>query len=90
MSGGRLDNNVGERLLQYVTRIENLEGEIKDLQADKSEVYKECKAIGFDTKVLKQVIALRRKDKQERDEQDLVLGMYEDAIERAEAARFLK
>ena len=52
-----------ERLLSFVERIERLEEEKKELTADISEVLKEAKGEGFDTKVIKEIIKLRRSDK---------------------------
>lgn len=89
-SQGRLNDDVGTRILQYILRVERLEAEIKELQQDKSEVYKECKAVGLDNKVLKSIIRDRRRDTQELAEEDLVKSMYQEALERAEAAKMFE
>lgn len=73
------DNSAGQ-LKSFVERIERLEEEIKSLNADKRDVYAEAKANGFDTKVLKRVIALRRQDEDERNEQDEILSLYLHAL----------
>lgn len=71
-----------ERLLSFVERIERLEEEKKELTADISEVLKEAKGEGFDTKVIKEIIKLRRMlatDRAEyeylRDEYKKILGI---------------
>lgn len=69
-----------EMLRSYVRRIEAIEKEIKGLNDDKSEIYKEVKAGGFDVKVLRKVIAERRKDKDERNEFDSVFELYWNAV----------
>src|SRR5258708_2341797 len=70
----------GERLRSFVDRIERLEEEKKVLGADIKEVYSEAKGHGFDTKILRKVIALRKKDKEERDEEDTLLDLYKQAL----------
>ena len=80
----RADNIGGatkEKLKQFIARIERLEGEKAELSADVREVYAEVKAFGFDTKVLRKVIALRRMDAAERAEQDALLELYMGASE---------
>ena len=70
-----------EKLKQFIARIERLEGEKAELSADVREVYAEVKAFGFDTKVLRKVIALRKIDAAERAEQDALLELYMGATE---------
>lgn len=65
-----------EKLRQTVAKIERLEEEKKEVAEQIKEVYAEAKAVGFDTKVLRQVIRLRKVDRAEREEQELVLGTY--------------
>lgn len=65
-----------EQLKSYVERIERLETEIKALNDDKRDIYAEAKANGFDTKILKQVIRLRKQDADERQEQETILDLY--------------
>ena len=59
-----------------VERIERLEEEKAALTADIREVYSEAKTMGFDSKVLRKVVGLRKQDAQEREEQEAVLGTY--------------
>lgn len=70
----------GEQLRQFVARIERLEEEKAALSADIKEVYAEAKGNGFDTKVLRQVIRLRKIDKAERQEMDAILELYLEAL----------
>lgn len=69
-----------DQLRAFVERIERLEEEKKTIADDIKDVYGEAKAMGFDTKILKQVISLRKKDDQERMEQDLILDTYLHAL----------
>lgn len=69
-----------EQLCAYVSRVERLEEEIKDLNADKKEVYGEAKAVGFDVPTLKKVIQRRRKEASEVQEADYLLDAYEHAV----------
>jgi uncharacterized protein (UPF0335 family) len=59
-----------------VTRIEKLEEEKKGIAADIKDVYAEAKAVGYDTKALRKVVSLRKIDRQEREEQEMVLDLY--------------
>ncbi len=70
----------GEQLKSIVERIERLEGEKKDLVLDIREVYSEAKANGYDTKVLRKVIAIRKRDARERAEEEAILDLYLQAV----------
>ncbi len=70
-----------EKLRQFIARIERLEAEKAELAADIREVYAEVKTFGFDNKILRKVISLRKLEAHERAEQDALLEMYMDAIE---------
>lgn len=65
-----------EKLKQFFARIERLENEKAELAADIREVYAEAKTFGFDTKVLRKAIALRKIDIDERAEQEALLDLY--------------
>lgn len=67
---------MSDHLRSFVERIERLEGEIAELNADKSEVYKEAKGFGLDVKALRKLISIRRQPAHEREEQDAVLTTY--------------
>lgn len=70
----------GERLKSFIERIERLEEEKKALAEDIKEVYAEAKGSGFDTKIMRQVIRLRRMDKDDLDEQETLLDVYKRAL----------
>lgn len=69
-----------DQLRAFVERIERLDEEAKALNHDRKDVYGEAKSMGFDTKILKKVIALRRKDDQERMEEELLIDTYLQAL----------
>jgi uncharacterized protein (UPF0335 family) len=73
----------GDQLRTIVERIEHIDEEIKELNEAKREIFTEAKSNGFDVKVLREVIRVRKKDKQERDEQETLLDLYMQAIETA-------
>ena len=70
----------GERLKSFVERIERLEEEKTALSGDIKEVYSEAKSVGFDTKIMRQVIRIRRLDKADRQEQEAILDLYLSAL----------
>lgn len=74
------DSIAQQELQSFVRRIESVEDEIKALNEDKSEIYKEARNGGFDVKVLRKVIAARRMDADERREQGEIFELYWDAI----------
>ncbi len=65
-----------DQLRAFIERIERLEEEKKTIADDIKDVYAEAKGTGFDTKILKKVIALRKKDDQERMEEEAILETY--------------
>lgn len=69
-----------DRLRSFVERIERLEEEKQALGADIREVYSEAKGTGFDVKVMRQLIRLRKMDKDDRSEMEAVLDVYERAL----------
>ncbi len=70
----------GSQLRSYVERIERLEEEKAALAADIREVYAEAKGNGFDPKVMRQVLKLRKLDQADRQEQEALLDLYMSAI----------
>lgn len=70
-----------EKLKQFISRIERLEGEKAELAADIREVYGEAKSFGFDTKVVRKVVTLRKVEASERAEQEALLEMYMEVVE---------
>ena len=81
---GGPDGVAGNRLRAFVERIEHVEEEIKALNEGKKEIFDEAKGEGYDVKVLKEVIRLRKQDKKDRDEHETLLEIYLHAIETAE------
>lgn len=77
----------GERILSFIERIEHIEEELKALNEGKKEVFSEAKGEGFDVKVLKEILRLRKQDQDERDEQESLLDLYLRAMQNAEPAR---
>ena len=82
----------GDRILSFIERIEQIEEELKALNEGKKEVFSEAKGEGFDVKVLKEILRLRKQDQDERDEQESLLDLYLRAIQdsmpaQAKAAR---
>ena len=69
-----------DRLRSFIERIERLEQEKQDLAADIREVYSEAKGIGFDPKITRQVVRLRKLDDNDRRELEMVLDTYMHAL----------
>ncbi len=70
----------GERLRSFIERVERLEEEKATIQGDVKEVFAEAKGEGYDTKVLRQVIRLRKMDRAQRQEQEALLELYLSAL----------
>ena len=69
-----------DRLRTLIERIERLEEEKRTLAADIKEVYAEAKGTGFDAKTMRQIIRIRRMDKDDLDEQETLLDIYKRAL----------
>jgi uncharacterized protein (UPF0335 family) len=69
------------QIASVVERIERMEDEKTAIAIDISEIYKEAKSNGFDTKILKKVISLRKKPQSQRDEEQTILDLYMSAVE---------
>lgn len=67
-------------LRQFVERFERLDQEKKDLAEQQKEVMAEAKSRGYDTKVLRKIVALRKRDKDDIAEEEAVLEMYKEAL----------
>jgi len=74
------DGIAGTRSLSLIERIEQLEEEIKALNEGKKEVFAEAKGEGYDVKILKEILKIRKLDRDERDEQESLLDLYMRAI----------
>ena len=70
----------GEQLRQFIERIERLEEEKAAIASDIRDVYAEAKANGFDNKIIRQVIKIRKMDSNERQEQESLLDTYLHAL----------
>lgn len=77
---GDLNQTAREKLRLTVERIERLEEEKREIAEQIKEVYGEAKAVGYDTKVLRDVIKRRKADKDELNEHEAILEVYEDAL----------
>jgi uncharacterized protein (UPF0335 family) len=80
---GELVELEGDKLRAIVERIEHVEDEIKGLNEAKKEIYLEAKSNGYDVKVLREVVRLRKQDQKEREELDELLDVYLKAIKGA-------
>ncbi len=70
------DEIAKDQLRAFIERIERLEEEKKGISEDIREVYAEAKGNGFDAKVLRKVVALRKQEPSERQEQEAILELY--------------
>ena len=74
----------GDQLRAFVERIENIEDEIKALTEGRKEIYAEAKGDGYDVKIIKEVIRIRKQDERERDEKESLLDLYLQALRTSE------
>ncbi len=75
----------GGRIRSFIERIEQLETEIAELNEGKKDVFAEAKGEGFDAKILKEIVRLRKQDQNERDEHDTLLDLYMRAMTESDA-----
>jgi len=68
------------QLRAFIERIERLEEEKKTISEDIKEVYAELKGTGFDTKAVRTIIRLRKKEEHERQEEEAIIQLYKDAL----------
>lgn len=68
------------RLLSLLERIEHIDEEIKSLRNDQKEIFEEAKSAGFDVKAMKEMLKLRKKDDQTREEEEFILDVYKKAL----------
>ena len=69
-----------EQLRSFIERVERLEEEKRGLSGDIKEVYAEAKGSGFEPKIMRQIIKLRRMDKADADEEESLLDLYKRAL----------
>lgn len=70
----------GDRLRSFIERVERLEEDRANLNADIREVYAEAKSSGFDAKTMRQIVRLRKMEPNERQEQEHLLEVYRNAV----------
>jgi uncharacterized protein (UPF0335 family) len=70
----------GDRLRSFIERIERLEEEKATIAVDIREVYAEAKATGFDPKIMRQIVRLRKMESDDRQEQEALLEIYKSAL----------
>ena len=80
MTHGHNSTAADERLRLLIERIERLEEEKKGISDDIRDVYAEAKAVGYDTKIMRQVVRLRKMKPDERSEQDIIRETYMAAL----------
>lgn len=73
-------NFAKDQLKSLIERVERLEEDKRTLADDIKEVYAEAKSTGFDTRIMRQVVRLRKMDKQEREEREAMLDLYLSAL----------
>lgn len=86
MSAGRGHNSgnsytvAADELRQFIEQYEHLEAEKKDITEQQKDIMSEAKARGYDTKVMRKIIALRKRDKNDVAEEEAVLEIYKAAL----------
>jgi uncharacterized protein (UPF0335 family) len=77
------DSVAGSRIRSFIERVEQLEAELAEISEQKKEVFAEAKGEGLDVKILKEIIKIRKQDKDERDEHETLLDVYMRAMDEA-------
>src|ERR1700749_1453159 len=77
----------GDQLRTIVERIEHIKEEIKELNEGKREIFQEAKSNGFDVKVIREIVRLRKQDQKEREEHESLLEVYLRAIKDTRVAK---
>ena len=79
-----IGHNSGEvnasHLRAFIERIERMEEEKRAIATDIREIYVEAKSNGFDTKIIRKIVALRRQDAEKRREEEVVMDLYKNAL----------
>ena len=70
----------GEELRQFVERFERLEIEKKDISDQQKEVMAEAKSRGYDTRIMRKIVSLRKRDLEDLAEEEAILSMYKKAL----------
>jgi len=79
-SGDDAYNVTADELRQFVERFEQLESEKKDISEQQKELWAEAKGRGYDTKVMKKLVALRKRNADDIAEEEAVLELYKNAL----------
>jgi uncharacterized protein (UPF0335 family) len=74
------DNVNKDQLLGYIDRIERLDEDKRAISEDIKEIYVEVKSAGYDTKIVRKIISIRRKTKEQRQEEETLLELYMQSI----------
>lgn len=85
-----LQDSAQRQLRALVERIERVEQEIADKKVDHKEIYAEAKGVGFDVKIIRKIIARRKRSKAELQEEDSILAVYLHALEGTPMGEYLK
>lgn len=75
-----LNSTAAERLSGFINRIERVEVDLDALKEDRKEIYAELKGEGFDAKVVRRIVRLRKQDRAKRQEEQAILDLYMSAI----------
>lgn len=75
-----MDNSAAEELRSFIERIERLEEEKSNIGSDIKDVYGQVKSRGYDTKIVRKIVALRKKEPHEREEEEQLLELYRQAV----------
>lgn len=76
-----MDNSIAaDQLKSFIERIERLDEEKRTISDDIKDVYGEAKANGFDTKIIRKIVAARKKDHAERKEEEAIMELYLEAL----------
>ncbi len=74
------DSVAADQLKAFIERIERLEEEKAGISGDIKDIYAEAKGNGFDTKAIRKIVSLRKKDHAERQEEEAILELYMQAL----------
>ncbi len=80
ISSDPTESIAADQLKSFIERLERLEEEKAGISADIKEVYAEAKGNGFDTKAMRKILSLRKKDHAERQEEEAILELYMQAL----------
>jgi len=73
-------HNSNQQLKSIIERVERVEVDIKELQSDRSDIYKEAGANGFDVKALRTIVRMRKESAEDRAEREAILETYMHAL----------